>query len=60
VVEHENAMIQLYGKPNPHLGAAEVEEEIRMALKSSLKRKVANLDEDKWMFQGDADGPGRT
>jgi hypothetical protein len=60
VIEHENAMIQLYGKPNPHLGAAEVEEEIRLALKSSLKKKVASLDEDKWMFQGDTHGPGKT
>jgi hypothetical protein len=53
-------MIQLYGKPNPHLGAAEVEEEIRLALKSSLKKKIASLDEDKWMFQGDTHGPGKT
>jgi hypothetical protein len=46
----------MYGKPNAHLGAVDVEEEIRTALKSSLKKKVASLDEDRWMFQGDIVG----
>jgi hypothetical protein len=29
-----------------------VEEEIKGALKSSMKRKVGSLQEDRWMFEG--------
>jgi hypothetical protein len=29
-----------------------VEEEIKGALKSSARRKVASLQEDRWMFEG--------
>lgn len=46
-------MIDLYGKPNAHWDAAAIEEEIKIALKSSLKKKVASLEDDKWMFQGE-------
>jgi hypothetical protein len=48
-------MIGLYGKQNAHWDPAEVEEEIRAALKSSLRKKVASLEEDKWMFKGDVE-----
>ena len=48
-------MIDLYGKPNAHWDAAAIEEEIKIALKSSLRKKVASLEEDKWMFQGELD-----
>jgi hypothetical protein len=33
-----------------------VEEEIRAALKSSLKKKVASLEDDRWMFEGEVEG----
>ncbi|KAF1837845.1 hypothetical protein BDW02DRAFT_565567 [Decorospora gaudefroyi] len=54
----ENELIALYGKPNTHW---DVEEEIRAALKSSLRRKVASLDEDAWIFvgEGSANGNGK-
>lgn len=42
----------MYGKPNPAWDNAAVEEEIKGAIKSSLDKKVANLQEDKWMFEG--------
>lgn len=48
-------MIDLYGKSNAHWDAAAIEEEIKIALKSSLRKKVASLEEDKWMFQGESD-----
>ena len=50
--EHENAIIDMYGKPNPAWDNAAVEEEIKGAIKSSLDKKVASLQEDKWMFEG--------
>jgi hypothetical protein len=46
-------MIDLYGKQNAHWDPAAVEEEIKGALKSSLKKKVASIQDDKWMFEGD-------
>jgi hypothetical protein len=45
----------LYGKPNAQWDAAAVEDEIKAALKSSLRKKVASLEEDKWMFEGEAE-----
>jgi hypothetical protein len=54
--EQENELINLYGKTNAQWDVAVVEEEIRAALKSSLKKKVASLDEDRWMFEGDREG----
>jgi hypothetical protein len=45
----------LYGKPNAHWDAAAAEEEIKAALKSSLRKKVASLEDDKWMFEGEPD-----
>ncbi|OAL02434.1 hypothetical protein IQ06DRAFT_303138 [Phaeosphaeriaceae sp. SRC1lsM3a] len=50
--EHENAVIDMYGKPNPAWDQAAVEEEIKSAIKSSLSKKVASLQEDRWMFEG--------
>jgi hypothetical protein len=43
-------MIELYGKQNVQWEAAAVEE-IKGALKSSARKKVAGLQEDKWMFE---------
>ncbi|KAF1947017.1 hypothetical protein EJ02DRAFT_392773 [Clathrospora elynae] len=54
-IDQENELIDLYGKPNAHWDAAAIEEEIKVALKSSLSRKVASLDEDNWMFRGETD-----
>jgi hypothetical protein len=54
--EQENEMIQLYGKTNAQWDAVAVEEEIRAALRSSLKKKVAGLEEDRWMFEGEGEG----
>ena len=48
-------MIDMYGKPSTHWDAAGFEEEIKAALKSSLRKKVASLEEDKWMFQGESE-----
>jgi hypothetical protein len=48
-------MIDLYGKQNAHWDPVAVEEEIKGALKSSLRRKVAGAQEDKWMFEGDGE-----
>lgn len=56
MAEHENELIEMYGKPNGHWAAAGIEEEIRIALKNSLRKKVTSLEEDKWMFQGDNEG----
>jgi hypothetical protein len=49
----------LYGKQNAHWDAAAVVEEIKAALKNSLKRNVASIEEDKWMFEGDKEGVGK-
>lgn len=51
LIEHENAVIDMYGKPNPAWDQAAVEEEIKSAIKSSLSKKVASLQEDRWMFE---------
>ncbi|KAF2128379.1 hypothetical protein P153DRAFT_367527 [Dothidotthia symphoricarpi CBS 119687] len=51
--EHDNQMIELYGQKNPHWDAKAVEDEIRAALKRSLREKVASLEDDGWMFQGE-------
>ncbi|KAI4681408.1 uncharacterized protein J4E84_007644 [Alternaria hordeiaustralica] len=56
VGKQENEMIQLYGKTNAQWDAVAVEEEIRVALKSSLKKKVASLEDDRWMFEGEGEG----
>lgn len=53
-------MIELYGQQNPHLDKAAVEAEVKAALKSSLTKKVASLDDDKWMFEGEPDTRGKT
>jgi hypothetical protein len=36
-----------------------VEAEVKAALKSSLAKKVASTEDDKWMFQGDVDAVGK-
>ncbi|KAH8725956.1 hypothetical protein GQ44DRAFT_706182 [Phaeosphaeriaceae sp. PMI808] len=51
--EQENQIIDLYGKQNPHWDPVAVEEEIRAALKGSLRKKVGSIEEDRWMFEGD-------
>jgi len=48
-------MIDLYGKQNAHWDPAAVEEEIGAALRSSLRRKTAQVEDDKWMFQRDGE-----
>ena len=58
-VEQENQIIDLYGKKNPHWDKDAVEAEVRAALKSSLEKKVAGLEEDRWMFEGDGDVRGK-
>jgi hypothetical protein len=45
----------MYGKPNVHWAATGIEEEIRIALKSSLRKKVASLEDDRWMFQAESE-----
>ncbi|KAF1915461.1 hypothetical protein BDU57DRAFT_518438 [Ampelomyces quisqualis] len=54
-IEQENQIIDLYGKQDAHWDPAAVEEEIKGAVKSSLRRKVASLQEDRWMFEGGAE-----
>jgi hypothetical protein len=54
MAEQENEVIELYGKPNARWDTAAVEE-IKNALKSSLRKKVASLEEDKWMFEGESE-----
>ncbi len=48
-------MIELYDQQNAHWGKEAVKADIKAALKSSLAKKVASLEDDKWMFEGDAD-----
>jgi hypothetical protein len=57
--EQEKQMIELYGQQHAHWDAEAVEMEIKAAIKSSLQRKVASLEEDKWMFQGEGEGMGK-
>jgi hypothetical protein len=45
----------LYGKQNAHWDPKAVEEEIKAALKSSARKNVASLEEDRWMFEGGAE-----
>lgn len=52
VTEQENQIIELYGKQNARWDPKAVEEEIKAALKSSARKNVASLQEDKWMFEG--------
>ncbi|CAI9627541.1 hypothetical protein GT037_009210 [Alternaria burnsii] len=54
--EQENQVINLYGKTNAQWDMEAVEEEIRAALKSSLKKKVGSLEDDRWMFEGEGEG----
>ncbi|KAH4848860.1 hypothetical protein HBH75_149550 [Parastagonospora nodorum] len=53
--EQENHIIELYGKQNAHWDPKAVEEEIKGVLKSSARKAVASLQEDKWMFEGGAE-----
>ena len=48
-------MIELYWQQNAHWNKEAVEAEVKAALKSSLAKKVASLEDDKWVFEGDAD-----
>lgn len=43
----------MYERRNSHWDPKMVEEEIRVALKNSLKKKVASIEEDRWMFEGE-------
>lgn len=52
-------MIDLYGKENAHWDPAAVEEEIGAALKSSLRKKTAGVEDDRWMFEGEGEGEGK-
>ncbi|KAJ4379170.1 hypothetical protein N0V86_005214 [Didymella sp. IMI 355093] len=58
--EQENQIIQLYGQKNAQWDKEAVEAEVKAALKSSLAKKVASIEDDKWMFQGDMDAVGKT
>lgn len=49
----------MYGKKNPHWDREAVEQEVRVALKSSLAKKVAGLEEDRWMFEGEGEVRGK-
>jgi hypothetical protein len=49
-------LIDMYGKPNGHWDHAAVDEEIGAALKSSVRRKTASVEDDRWMFEGDGEG----
>lgn len=49
----DNETICLYERRNSHWDPKMVEEEIRVALKNSLKKKVASIEEDRWMFEGE-------
>ncbi|KAL5380207.1 hypothetical protein DPSP01_008008 [Paraphaeosphaeria sporulosa] len=51
--DQEDQIIALYGKSSCHWDQAAVLDEIRAALKSSLERKVASLEADRWMFEGE-------
>ncbi|KAJ4324124.1 hypothetical protein N0V94_001480 [Neodidymelliopsis sp. IMI 364377] len=53
--EHESRTIELYGQKNALWDQETLEAEVKTALKSSLGKKVASLEDDKWMFEGDAD-----
>ena len=44
-----------HGKPNTHWDMDAVEEEVRAALKRSLRKKVASLEDDRWMFEGETE-----
>lgn len=58
LTEQENQMIDLYGKQNAHWDPVAVEEEIKVALKSSLRKKTASVEEDRWMFMSEGEaGP---
>jgi hypothetical protein len=50
-------MIELYGKQSAHWEAAAVEE-IKGVLKSSARKKVAGLQEDRWMFEREGEKKG--
>lgn len=52
-------MIELYGQQTAHWDKQAVEAEVKAALKSSLAKKVASLNDDKWMFEGEPDAPGK-
>jgi hypothetical protein len=58
LIEQENQMIELYGKQNAHWDQAAVEEEIKGALKRSAGKKVAGLQEDRWMFEREGEKKG--
>ncbi|KAF2854450.1 hypothetical protein T440DRAFT_465415 [Plenodomus tracheiphilus IPT5] len=51
----DNEMISLYEKRNSHWDPKMVEEEIRVALKNSLRKKVASIEDDRWMFEGETE-----
>ncbi|KAJ4402306.1 hypothetical protein N0V91_007340 [Didymella pomorum] len=57
--EQENQIIELYGQKNAHWDKEAVEAEVKVALKSSLAKKVASIEDDRWMFVGDADAMGK-
>jgi hypothetical protein len=57
--EHENQLIDMYGKPNAHWDAVAVEEEIKAALKSSRRKLVASIEDDRWMFEGGSTSSGK-
>ncbi|KAJ4302767.1 hypothetical protein N0V90_001658 [Kalmusia sp. IMI 367209] len=51
--DQEDQMIALYGRSNCHWDQAAILEEIKVALRASLERKVQSLDVDRWMFEGE-------
>ncbi|KAJ8113923.1 hypothetical protein OPT61_g4075 [Boeremia exigua] len=57
--EQENQVIELYGRKHTHWDKEAVEAEVKAALKSSLAKKVASLEDDRWMFEGDSNVAGK-
>ncbi|KAH9872656.1 hypothetical protein J1614_005050 [Plenodomus biglobosus] len=51
----DNEMISLYEKGHSHFDPKMVEEEVRVALKNSMRKNVASIEDDRWMYEGEMD-----
>lgn len=54
--EQEAEIIAMYGKPQQQWDQEVVDGEIRSALKRSVKKMTAELEDDRWMFEGEGKG----
>lgn len=52
-------MIELFGQKTTYWDKEAVEAEVKIALKSSLAKKVSSIEDDRWMFEGDGDAMGK-